>query len=305
MELIFPDSLAQDHYICSNCKSKVTQEEKIAAMPTGQWVHQNDSAIHGYQINQLYSPTITPQKFNEAANLSRTSAWEEQEFFNSKLGETHIVSEAKVDPGHIEACICDFKMSTMKGGVITMGIDVGGQLHVEVDQWNLYKSDSIDINDNFIPSVIFAGTVGNFEDIDNLLYLYKPRMAIIDDMPDTRQSLTLARRHPGRMKLCHYSTGQDLVQYEERITVNRTSWLDRSLGRIIHGLIKLPMDIPEDWKLHVQKLVRKPEKTKDGTLLNIYVKTGEDHYAHARNYAEIALACVDIGENQVMTKRML
>ena len=308
IELLYPESITMTDghaaYICHVCKAIILQQEKIHALATtGRWVHANESAIHGYQVNQMYSPVITAPKFQESADLSKTNSAEEQEFHNSKLGEAHVVSEARVTVEHIEACTIDYKMGTIKGGLITMGIDVGNTLHVEIDQWQLFKSDSIDINDNMIPKVLLCTTVPSFEDIDNLLYLYQPRMAIIDDMPDTRASMTLARRHPGRVKLCHYGSGQDLVQYEERISVNRTSWLDRSLGRIIHGMIRLPSDLPVEWKSHIQCLVRKPEKAKDGTIIHRYLKTGEDHFAHARNYAEIALACTALGENQIITRR--
>jgi len=303
IRLVYPDSFTEAGYICTDCKQVITDEEKMPAIRQGEWVHANPSKIHGYQVNQMYSPVISHTKFAESVALSQTNAAEEQEFHNSKLGEAHIVSGYNVTPNHIEACMKPYKMRENIGGLMTMGIDVGGQLHVEVDQWHEYKQDSIDINDNMYPKLLFAGTAKTFEDIDNFIYLFRPAMVIIDEQPDTRAALTLAQRYPGRVKLCHYGGQLNITTYEDRVSVNRTAWLDRSLGRIINQVMDLPMDTPEEWKQHTQHLVRRPMKDANGNIFHQYVKTGDDHYAHARNYAEIALACLEIGGNQPITER--
>lgn len=303
IRFIYPDSFTEAGYICTECKHGITDDEKMPAIRQGEWVHAHPSKIHGYQVNQMYSPVISHAKYAEAVVLSQTNAAEEQEFHNSKNGEAHIVSGYNVTPAHIEACIRGYKMRDSMGGLITMGVDVGGQLHVEVDQWRPYKEDSIDINDNMYPKAIFMGTVKSFDDIDNLIYLFRPAMVVIDEQPDTRAALTVAQRYPGRVKLCHYGGQLNITKYEDRVSVNRTAWLDRSLGRIINQVMDLPMDTPEEWKQHVQRLVRRPMKDANGNIFHQYVNTGDDHYAHARNYAEIALACLETGGNQPITER--
>lgn len=305
VELLFPDSLTPDSYICTECKANITQEEKVIALRKAIWVPQyQDRAIHGYQINQMYSPVMRAQRFYEAHQLSLTSPVEEQEFYNSKLGEAHIVSGASVNEEQVESCVRSYKMRdpNRMRGIITMGIDVGSDLHVVVDAWRATPTSSADINANMFPSTIYAGTVSEFEELDNLMYLFKPGMAIIDHQPETRKALDFANRHPGRVKLCHYA-GFDNLKGDFQVTVNRTAWLDRSLGRVMHGQIDLPMDIPLEFKQHLQRLVRVPGKDKDGNITYAYKKTGEDHYAHSRNYSEIALGCMSPGGVRELTER--
>ena len=74
------------------------------------------------------------------------------------------------------------------------------------------------------------------------------------------------------------------------MTVDRTSWLDLSLGRFRARKITLPVDAPLDYKNHLCSLVRIYKLDKNGNATGTYVKgTEDDHYAHARNYAEMAL----------------
>ncbi len=88
---------------------------------------------------------------------------------------------------------------------------------------------------------------------------------------------------------------------EPTVAADRTSWLDMSLGRIRSGKLILPKDCPEEWKQHVKALVRINRNDLDGNPVGRYEKKNNDHdhYAHARNYAELALPfAASQGENQ-------
>jgi len=91
---------------------------------------------------------------------------------------------------------------------------------------------------------------------------------------------------------------------EPTITVDRTSWLDMSLGRIKAQRIDLPIDTDLEYIMHLKALVRVYEKDQDGNPVGKYVKKerDEDHLAHARNYAEIALPfAFNVGQSQNMS----
>jgi hypothetical protein len=64
-----------------------------------------------------------------------------------------------------------------------------------------------------------------------------------------------------------------------------------SLGRFRNKSIILPSNLPKDYTRHITAPIRKPEKDNQGNLVYRYVHQDNhpDHYAHARNYAEIAL----------------
>jgi len=68
-------------------------------------------------------------------------------------------------------------------------------------------------------------------------------------------------------------------------------------------MILLPKDLSNEYKEHLKALVRIYEKDSDGNLIGKYVKgdNANDHFAHSRNYAEIALPlAVSVGTSQNM-----
>ena len=82
-----------------------------------------------------------------------------------------------------------------------------------------------------------------------------------------------------------------LLKDEPRLKVDRTSWLDLSLGRFKRkDGIFLPSDTPPDYRKHIKAQIRVYQKDKNGNQVGRYITPiGEDHFGHARNYAEIAL----------------
>jgi len=72
-------------------------------------------------------------------------------------------------------------------------------------------------------------------------------------------------------------------------TVDRTGWLDATLGRFHTQRILLPRDISREYREHIKSLVRTYEKDETGNPKARYIETSADHFAHAQNYAEIAL----------------
>ena len=141
------------------------------------------------------------------------------------------------------------------------------------------------------------------------MYKFHPLMCVVDDLPDTRAALAFARRHPGRVKLCHYGNSmqsRDIIDHGERITADRTNWLDLAIGRFINHTIKLPVDIPFQYIDHIKAVVRVPKRDAEGNIVVRYHKTGPDHYAMARNYSEMALRVgMTSGQSIPITTRVI
>ena len=121
-------------------------------------------------------------------------------------------------------------------------------------------------------------------------------MTVIDSQPDRRKAYELAQRFWGFVRLCFYGNningkqineGQD--DMEMCVTVDRTSWLDVTLGRFKNQTTTIPADAPLMYKNHVKALVRIYEKDKNNNPTGRYMNAKDDHWAHADNYAEIAL----------------
>lgn len=145
-----------------------------------------------------------------------------------------------------------------------------------------------------------------FEDLDKPIFRHRPQAILIDSQPDRRKSYEFAQKFWGHVWLNFYgnningkqitktkdTNGQEL---EYSVTVDRTSWLDLSLGRFMNKTIRIPYDTPNEFKEHIKNLVRQPGIDKLGNPTAKYVNIADDHYAHARNYSEIALMLAAVG----------
>ena len=311
-ELIFPDCLVittdnlmdpkikESHLICKECHNKLDHASKVIWLKDGVWEPFAQSDDDGFYINQLYamSDACAPPELAKAYLKSLLDPADEQEFYNSKIGIAHIVANSAVTDGNLLACMRDFVMGDPRymgqDYITTLGVDIGGEIHYEFTQYMIDKSvPSTDINFMAKARVIKVGTVKEFDELTPLIIHFCPQKVVLDDMPDTRSALQYARKFaPGLISLCHYgqnATAKEILDYGERITVNRTTWLDQALGRFINGTIFVPKDLPQEYKNHVKALVRIYEKDSKGETQSYYKKAGADHYGHARCYSEIAL----------------
>lgn len=317
-ELIYPDSLkicglsisdpdiVKSHIICKECSKPLPvhivdrkDEAKAAFLRTGIWqaFGNTDFQNRGFYVNQMYSPTITPAELAVSYFRSLSDPAAEQELHNSKFGNPHIVDGARVTDPEIERLIHSYSKTDLPppGRLITMGIDVGKWLHYEIAAW-YPKRMGADLNMMSDCKIICEGKVASFEELDGLMRQWQPLMAVIDANPERRKAYEFATRFHGHVKLCFYGksiTGKTISVNKDNadhtITVDRTSWLDASLGRFHNKTIQLPMDTSREYKEHIKSLIRVYEKDKDGNPIGKYINQGDDHFGHARNYNEIAL----------------
>jgi len=324
IEYIFPESVVitaeepddpriqQSYYICHECKAILPHDQKPDILSNGIWVPQNksESLMRGFHVNQMYSCTIAPWEFSKAYLLSLRSKTAEQEFYNSKMGLPYVVKGAQVDDEQLNKCIKNYNQVPgviSPRGLITMGVDIGSYLHYEIDEWTLGGEYNTDPNISARPKVIKYGKAISFDELVKLMYDYQIKFCIIDANPDRRKAIEFAHKCYGRVHLCFYGnsvngrTVNKTKEVAEGITVDRTSWLDQSLGRFINGTIELPVDVDLEYRQQIKAQVRRYETDKDGNPISKYITptSVDDHYGHARNYAEIALRfALGLGVNQ-------
>lgn len=328
-ELIFPECMViigddpsdpqimDSHLICKECKHPLEHKDKIHWLKDAQWVSLFENKMsRGFYINQLYSMTMEPYKIAALFLKARTNPADEQEFYNSKMGVPHVVDGARITDKHIDDAMGGVKsVLTYEGSkMITMGIDVGKWLHYEICEWTMGPPDgSNDVNIQATCRVIKADKVLNFEDLDLLMVRYKVYSCVIDCNPEQRKTLEFAQRFWGRVRRCFYGSGVQgkslnlHPQEQHTVTVDRTSWLDMSLGRYMRKAIKLPYDISTEYKEHMKALVRIYSKDSYGNPIGRYENGNDaDHFAHARNYAEIAFAIgAGLAGSQTITQDIL
>lgn len=322
IELTFPDCLIitsdnpsdpaifESHLVCPECKNVLPHAGKPDYLVKGKWEPRFPGrVVEGYHINQLYSCVYEPYMIAQFYLRSLTNQTDEQEFYNSKLGLPHTVANARVSDTDIDACIGEYTSEAhYKGGkFVTMGIDVGSFLHYEIDEWIIPPQTAIsDINLSARCRVLKIGKVAQFEELYPLIADMRVHFVVIDHQPETRKAVELANRFYGHVRLCHYGNAVKAKRMtisskdDHMVTLDRTTWLDLALARFHNQTITLPKDLPFEYREHIKALVRHYDKDKDGNPRGSYkCGTGADHYAHARNYAEIALPLgISVGTNQ-------
>jgi len=313
IDLTFPESLVitaesitdprlkESHLICKECKAKIDHENKSKIFKDSEYVSTyTNRDWRGFSVNQMYSTKILPWKLAESYIKGLSNPADETEFFNSKLGKVHLVDGAKITESMLFDVMESRKMnepSMSSNKIITMGIDVGKWLHYEIDEWDIVPST--DPHSSSRVRVLKVGKVKHFEELGDIIINNRVMSIVIDAHPERRLAYELAMRFYGQVKMCIYARGifgkiikTSTDTAEPTISVDRTAWLDLSLGRFKNKSITLPNDIPLEYRQHIQAPVRVYGKDEHNNPTGSYVTSDadEDHYAHARNYAEMALS---------------
>lgn len=326
IELTFPECLvitaehaddvriAESHVICGKCKNIIDHKAKHLYLAQGESVASRPGMTNrGFHINQLYSSTQTPAKLAAIYLRASLSDIDMQEFYNSKLGLTRTPEGGALLEDDFKKCRGDHENGRMpQSSLVTMGVDVGTQLHVTIDEWKLPPTFyGGDVSAAALGRTIYIGTATEFSQLDELMDQYKITMCVIDAQPERRAARDFAERNFGRAKYCFYVEGISSKElhtpkdhFDHGINVDRTSWIDAAFSRIRNNRLKLPRNLPFDYQQQLMHLVKTYKKDRSGNPVARYVhkENRADHYAHSRTYSEIALnIAYKIGEHRTIT----
>lgn len=315
------DPRLEESYIqCRECKVHLDKNQKNLWLKGGWWEPTyKGRAARGFHINQMYSSTVPPVDIARHAILAMTNASEEQELYNSRLGLTRTVAGTNISDADIQNCIRDHANGEKpsRNGYITIGIDVNKYINYVVYYWRKAKdytkelqtqtdthSYSYDISNRYRPKLVEFGKVSDIHLMYPIMEKWKPHAGVIDAQPERRMSYEFAMRYRGVMRMNWYVEGltgrifskrtpddEELYSEEPYVSVDRTSWLDLTLGRVKHNGIDFPRNLDVEFRQHLKALVRVAKKDKNGNFQFHYKhkKDERDDYAHCMNYAEIAL----------------
>jgi hypothetical protein len=324
IELLWPDSVeivgeavddtrVNGSYLkCKECAGKLDHDTKPDWLGQGKWVPTNPDAdptlSRGFWLSQLYSPTVTAAELVISYLRGLGDLAARREFHNSKLGLPFLDDCFQVNDTHLDDAIGGYALAnvipkTTADGLFTLGIDQGGAFHHwVVVQWTLHADRLGDPGDRHDGKVIGIGKVlqDDWEGLHNLMRMYQVRMAVCDYFPEPTNARQFARLFPGFVWLCQYVTGtvgRDIRLSEDEygasvVKADKVGWLTKSLGRVMTGGLALPLDTPMEFRQHIKSPVR-TVKMIDGKAEARFVESGADHWAHALNYAEIALKIYD------------
>lgn len=310
-QLIFPEclvitadssrdpSLRDSHIKCKECNHKLEHNEKTTFLANGEWVPKySNRNIRGFHINQLYSCTLQPWRLAESFLDSASDPADEQTFYNSKLGKEHVVAGAAVTDQHILNCMRPYVNGcTATSPIVTMGIDVGKYFHITILEFK-FQPRVLDVNFDSLARILFTTSVlstsTDASELDTIIHQYNPMHICIDAAPERRLAEAFTRRYYGRAFTVNYVEGIDgkelISTAPNKLNVNRTTWIDQYLGRFMSNLIEIPMNIDEEFKIHIKSLKKMYEKDRFDETIARYVKSeGRTDYAHSGVYAEIAL----------------
>jgi hypothetical protein len=289
LEFTFPGCLQRQIdgsvlLVCYKCQKPIDPEH-------GKWVAQNqDGASRGYHINQLLSKVINPRTVLDEFENDKTS---KQLFYNHRLGLPYLSSDERLTMEQIYRCSSgefDFEYSA---NFSFLGVDQGKLLHWVV----------LTVTPGGIPRLVNCGIATAFSELDNLMQAYNVGGCVIDGMPNQHSARDFARRHYGAVFLNYYtqsginrhSTKGDFDHGDFSVKTNRTETLERMLSMIKGGEIIFPRKNQqlEAFARQLYNITRiRQEDPTTGEVKFQFIKLGEDHYAHALNYAIIAM---DVG----------
>lgn len=274
-------------FCCPLCRTAWNDRERRAAVQAGQWQATNTGAeAHGYHLSQLLSPVAKAKRLVRQWQEGQGDPAALQVFHNAVLGVPYLADGARLETKYLEEAISrGGGMVMAESGVNTSaGVDVGPQLlHVVIVQRAI----------NWC-RLLWAGVVPDWPDLERLIRQYGVRSYVIDAQPETHQARRLVNQIPGGW-LCYYRTSLGAQPCQDSslnlLRVPRSETLDALYQTWKRGQVIAPGNLPGEFADQLRSLVRVVRLDRRGQARVDYLEAGgPDHYAHAMNYALLAMA---------------
>lgn len=259
-------------FICKFCKNKISDQERA----DGRWVAKyKDKEFSGYWIPLLICPWVSA---SEIINYYKNKS--EEYFWNKVLGLPYVGGGNKLTKAYLMQNLTDEIITPDRNERVIIGVDTGKKLH--------YVCGGI-------KGLFYYDVADDYDDIEKLLKRWPRSIAVIDQGGDIIGPRKLREKYPGRVFLCLYR--------EDRKTKELISWGQRDeegavvadRNRTIQLVVdeftdkRLPIQGTEndwyDYYLHWNNLTRiKEVSPHEDKIKRIWVRSGDDHWAHATVY---------------------
>lgn len=273
-------NICGNFYFCSKCKHEITQDEKIAMIPLGEYVRKNKgNGYPGYHVSQIYSPTVTPKKMCEKIREAEGDETKKQVLYNSKLGLPYESKGSRLTGELFDSRIGQFNISQYQK-----------MIGVDVSQSNLhYCVEAISTQYGLVVERAFRAT---WEDLLNFAEKKVYATIVIDANPErykSRELVFAAMR--GFMALYSIQSKDIAIKTDEEkriVNLHRTALLDELFALFTNNRILIKPNVElQTLKEHCCNTVRCYRELR-GQHEAYYVETGPDHYLHALAYALVA-----------------
>ena len=247
----------------------------------GRWIHHKKLKRLGYTLNQLYSPTVTPQEMIEAFKRCR-GEYDMQVFYNMKLGLAYTPKGGKLTDDDLNKATQKDRERGEYSGTLFGGVDVGSFL-----DWVIIDKDG---------KVIDWGRAKDPAEVIRKFKEYGVFSFVIDALPETRMSIEICTALPARGSICYFTEKDNEQESDDGeyniLNRNRSLWIDRAFHSIRIAEITFPREIIQDthFREHMKNLIRVVKEAKDDKDKTItFVRNGKpDHLMLALVYAFIA-----------------
>ncbi|MBI3260502.1 MAG: phage terminase large subunit family protein [Ignavibacteriae bacterium] len=270
--LDWPYSINEERrcFQCKFCKKELSREERRV----GRWVKKyKDREVSGYWIPLLICPWVSA---DEILNYRRDKS--DEYFWNKVLGLPFVGGDNKLGKQQLmQNCT---EVVNAQEGRIVIGVDTGKQIH-------LVAGNS--------QGLFYYSTTSNYDELDYLLgKRWRTSIAIIDQGGDLIGSRRLREKYPGRVFLCSYGEDrktESLVRWGAKdeggtVIVDRNRMIQFVVDNFTDKRIAL-QGTENDWYdywVHWNNLTRIVEENERGIIRRIWVRNGDDHWAHATVY---------------------
>ena len=275
--LSYPESIDEnlEQFVCKHCKAVLPDD----ARRKGRWVKKyKEAEFSGYWIPLLICPWISAK---EILNYRKHKS--EEYFWNKVLGLPYVGGGNKLTKAQLMRNLTE-KVNQQEGRIV-IGIDTGKKLHyVCGNQQGLFYYDE----------------TTEWAEIEKLLNRWPRSIAVIDQGGDLIGPRALREKYPGRVFLCSYGEDrktQELVRWGKRdedgaVIADRNRMLQLVVDEFTDGRVPL-QGTENDWYdyyLHWSNLTRIKEENERGMLRKIWVRNGDDHWAHATAYWRVGMS---------------
>lgn len=283
---------------CKHCGKPL---ERLA---DGEWVATYpDRPVAGFHVSKLFSAQM--RLLDVVYNADTVDDTKRKEFFNQDLGLPYLPRGGHLEADQIDACRGDYGHGPDYFASCAMGVDIGRTNHVVIRTFPDFITGRT--------KQLYCGT-SDWDGLDRLVKIYRPRVVVIDALPETSKAREFQEKYPRNMVWLSYYVnqvqGNKREQFavfdikERKVLVDRTRSLDATFAGFYGATSTLPHHIRgvEDYYNHLRSCIRILKEDSTGQEVATYIETGPDHYAHACNYVTIAQTCrVGMGWSEGMS----
>ncbi|MFA6171981.1 MAG: phage terminase large subunit family protein [Patescibacteria group bacterium] len=287
--IAWPHSIDQEKkiFICKKCKKELSPDDRRK----GQWVKKySKREISGYWIPLLICPWVSAKEI-----IGYQKEKSEEYFYNKVLGLPYVGGGNKLTKAYLLQNLTKDILTPPNNERIVIGIDTGKHLHYVIGgKYGIFYYD--------VATPTEDNDKDPYNDIRALMNRWPKAIAVIDQGGDLIGSRKLREDYPGRVFLCSYGADRktkELVRWGKNdehgaVIADRNRMIQIVVDEFIDKRIPLQgteKDFYDYW-LHWNNLTRVKEvdpKTND-IKRKIWVRSGDDHWAHATVYWRVGVS---------------